>query len=140
LMPFMSRAGRSKCNCSYLKQGSLAILFLETAPPSRVFALVNVLTAGVNNPFALLDITNCPHHLARVGKKDVRHIANIVMPLIKQMESELDVHNKKCPRIVDLVFFDGGSNVQNAGKILKAFNPSITVGHGAEHVVSLFFF
>jgi hypothetical protein len=55
------------------------------------------------------------------------------------MELELDVHNKKCPGIVDLVFFYGASNVQNAGKILKAFNPCITVGHGAEQVVSLFF-
>ncbi len=62
------------------------------------------------------------------------------MPLIKQMESELDVHNKKCPGIVDHVFFDGASNIQNTGEILKAFNPCITIGHGAEHVVSLFFF
>ena len=69
-------------------------------------ALMNVLAAGVNNPFALLDITNCTHHLARWGKKDARYIANIVMPLIKQMESELDVHNKKFPGIVDHVFFD----------------------------------
>jgi hypothetical protein len=37
------------------------------------------------------------------------------------------------------VFFDGASNVQNSGQILQAFNPRITVGHGAEHVVSLFF-
>jgi hypothetical protein len=31
------------------------------------------------------------------------------------------------------------SNVQNAGEILRAFTPRITVGHGAKHVVSLFF-
>ena len=71
----------------------------------KSIALVNVFAAGVNNPFALLDITNCTHHLARWGKKDARYIANIVMPLIKQMELELDVHNKKCPGIVDIVFF-----------------------------------
>ena len=40
---------------------------------------------------------------------------------------------------VDLVFFDGTSNVQNAGRILQARYPRITVGHGAEHVVSMFF-
>jgi hypothetical protein len=58
------------------------------------------------------------------------------------MEGEDDVHNKKLWGIVDLVFFDGASNVQNAGKILRAYNPQIlTVGHhGAEHVVSLFFY
>jgi hypothetical protein len=37
-----------------------------------------------------------------------------------------------------LVFFDGASNVQNAGKIMKAFNPCITVGHSAKHVVFVF--
>ena len=65
------------------------------------------------------------------------HIAKIIMPLIDLIHSEHDVHNKKSPRIVDLVFFDGSSNVQNAGEILRIFNPRITVGHGAEHVVSL---
>ena len=49
------------------------------------------------------------------------------------------MHKKTYSGLVDLVFFDGASNVQNAGKILRAFNPRITVGHGAEHVVSLFF-
>ena len=102
-------------------------------------ALVNVLAAGVNNPFALLDIADCTNHLAIGGKKDAKYIADIVKPLITQMESELDIHNKRSPGIVDLVFFDGASNVQNAGQILQAFNPRITVGHGAEHVVSLFF-
>ena len=62
------------------------------------------------------------------------------MPLIKQIESEvLDVNGKKSPGVIDLVFFDGASNVQNAGEILRAYNWRITVGHGAEHVVSLFF-
>lgn len=102
-------------------------------------ALVNVLAAGVNNPFALLDIADCTGHLATGGKKDATYIADIVKPLITQMEKELDVHNKRSPGIVDLVFFDGASNVQNAGRILQAFNPRITGGHGAEHVVSLFF-
>ena len=101
--------------------------------------LVNILAAGVNNPFALLDIVDCTKHCALGGKKDARYLADIVKPLITKMESERDMHNRRCTGIVDLVFFDGASNVQNAGKILQAFNPRITVGHGAEHVVSLFF-
>jgi hypothetical protein len=41
------------------------------------------------------------------------------MPLMKQIESEkLDVNGKKSPGVIDLVFFDGASNVQNAGEIL----------------------
>jgi hypothetical protein len=35
--------------------------------------------------------------------------------------------------------FDGASNVQNSGKLVSITYPRITVVHGAEHVVSLFF-
>ena len=105
----------------------------------KTVPLLNVLAAGVNNPFALLDIADCTNHLAQGGMKDAKHIANIIHPLIAQLESEVDDHNRLCFGIVDLVFFDGASNVQNAGELLRVKHPRITVGHGAEHVVSLFF-
>ena len=105
----------------------------------KTVPLLNVLAAGVNNPFALLDIVDCTNHLAQGGMKDATHIANIIHPLIAQLESETDDHNRLCVGIVDLVFFDGASNVQNAGELLRVKHPRITVGHGAEHVVSLFF-
>jgi hypothetical protein len=101
--------------------------------------LVNVLAAGVNNPFALLDIADCTSHMAKGGKKDAKYIAQIVQPMIMKMESEEDVNKNKNRGIVDIVFFDGASNVQNAGVILQTMNPRITLCHGAEHVVSLFF-
>jgi hypothetical protein len=87
----------------------------------------------------LLEIADCTAHLAKEGRKDAKYIAKIVMPLIQLMESEEDIHKKRYAGLVDLVFFDGASNVQNAAKILRVFNPCITVGHSAEHVVSLFF-
>jgi hypothetical protein len=93
----------------------------------KTVPLVNVLAACINNPFALLKITNCTVHLAEGGKKDAKYIAKIIMPLIQQMESEEDMHKKTSPEIVDLVFFDGASNIQNAGKILWAFNPHIAL-------------
>jgi hypothetical protein len=105
----------------------------------KTVPLVNVLAACVNNPFALLEIADCTAHLSKGGKKDAKYIAKIIMPLIQLMESEEDVHKKRYSRLIDFVFFDGASNIQNAGKILWAFNPRITVGHGAKHVVSLFF-
>jgi hypothetical protein len=37
------------------------------------------------------------------------------------------------------VIFDGASNVQKAGQLLEAKFPNISVIHGAEHVVSLFY-
>jgi hypothetical protein len=51
----------------------------------------------------------------------------------------MQIEKKEKYGVVDLLMFNGASNVQNAGKILKTLNPCITVGHGAEHVVSLFF-
>ena len=70
----------------------------------KTVPLVNVLAAGVNNPFALLDIADCTDHLSSGGKKDAMHIAKIIMPLIELIHSEHDVHNKKSPGIVNLVF------------------------------------
>jgi hypothetical protein len=105
----------------------------------KTVPLVNVLASCVNNLFALLEIADCTAHLAKGGKKDAKYIDKIIMLLIQLMESEEDMHKKTYSGLVDLVYFDGASNVQNAGKILRAFNPRITVGQGAEHVVSLFF-
>jgi hypothetical protein len=104
----------------------------------KTVPLLNVLGAGVNNPFALLDIADCTDHMALGGMKDATHIANCIKPLIEQLEQEMD-GKSKCTGVVDLVFFDGASNVQNAGKLLSIKYSCITVGYGAEHVVSLFF-
>ena len=39
-----------------------------------------------------------------LGNMDTQYIAGIVKPLITQMESEFDIHNKRSPGIVVLVF------------------------------------
>ena len=41
--------------------------------------------------------------------------------------------------LFDCCFFDGASNVQKAGELLSQKYPRLSVFHGAEHVVSLFF-
>ncbi len=48
----------------------------------------------------------------------------------------MEERTRKC---TDLIIFDGGSNVQKAGSHLEAQFPHVSVIHGAEHVVSLFF-
>ena len=102
--------------------------------------LINVLAASPNNPFALLDIVDCTAHLANGGKKDAPYISNMILPLIKMIEGRAENdHSKKKPGLVDLVLFDGASNVVKAGKLLAINHPRITALHGAEHVVSLFF-
>ena len=55
------------------------------------------------------------------------------------MEDKACENNKKHPGAVDLVYFDGASNVQKAGDILKVNYPRMTVCHGSENVVALFF-
>jgi len=78
--------------------------------------------------------------LAGGGKKDAPYISNLILPLIKMIEGKAENdHSKKKPGLVDLVLFDGASNVVKAGKLLAINYPRITALHGAEHVVSLFF-
>jgi hypothetical protein len=42
-------------------------------------------------------------------------------------------------KLIDCGFFDGASNVQNAGAILRVTYPRVTRLHAAEHVPALFF-
>jgi len=70
----------------------------------KTVPLLNVLAAGVNNSFALLDIADCTNHLAMGGMKDASNIANIITSLIAHLEGEVDEHQQKCTGIVDLVF------------------------------------
>jgi hypothetical protein len=85
--------------------------------------LINILAASPNNPFALLDIVDCTAHLAEGGKKDVLYLANMILPHISMMELSRDETNKHCKGVVDLVLFDGASNVQKAGRILAINHP-----------------
>jgi hypothetical protein len=99
-----------------------------------------VLGASPNNSFALLDIIDCTGEMGSGGKKTATYIASLLRPIIKRIEEFRDPITKQShPGVVDLLLFDGASNVQNAGKHLAISNPRITVVHGTEHVVSLFF-
>jgi hypothetical protein len=93
--------------------------------------LINILCAGVDNPAAVLEIVNCSSHLQNGGKKDASYIAGLFNPHLDDLDP-----NKT---LVDLLYFDGASNVQKAGSILGAVYPRVTCLHGSEHVVSLFF-
>ena len=97
---------------------------------------VNMMASGVHNPACVLDIADCTAHVATGGLKDASYLAQLFLPLIEQLEGG---ENGKWKGIVDLLFFDGASNVQNAGRIIMARYPRITLGHGAEHVCALFF-
>jgi hypothetical protein len=99
------------------------------------------LGSSPNNPFALLDIVNCTSEMAKGGEKDAKYIVGLLKPIISRTEETKDPNNQKTDHweVVNLVLFDGASNVQNAGKLVSITYPQITVVYGAEHVVSLFF-
>ncbi len=99
------------------------------------------LGSSPNNPFALLDIVDCTSEMAKGGKKDAKYIAGLLKPIISQIEETKDPNNQKTDQwgVDDLLLFDGARNVQNAAKLASIIYPRITVFHGAEHVVSLFY-
>ena len=93
---------------------------------------MNILASSIHEPAGCLSIVDCSGHLASDGTKDAFFIANLFIPHIKAIET-------KNPKCADLVIFDGASNVQKAGALLEAQFPRLSVIHGAEHVVSLFY-
>jgi hypothetical protein len=107
-------------------QKVLMMIFLEFSP---------------NSPFALLDIVDCTSEMAKGGKKDAKYIAGLLKPIISRIEEAKDPNNQKTDHrgVVDLLLFDDASNVQNAAKLASITYPRITVVHGAEYVVSVFF-
>jgi hypothetical protein len=84
---------------------------------------------------------DCTSEMAKGGKKDAKYIAGLLKPIISRIEETKDPNNHKTDHrgVVALVLFDGASNVQNAAKLVSISYPRITVVHGADHVVSLFF-
>jgi hypothetical protein len=93
--------------------------------------LTNILAAGVHMPVHVLERSNATKHMEGGGKKDARCIASLVRPHIDRIE-------EKARWTVDLVAFDGASNVQIGGEILLAAYPRATLIHGTKHVISLF--
>ncbi len=101
--------------------------------------LVNILAASPNNPSALLEIVDCTSQMAIGGKKDATYLASIVTPYKTAIEAHANTRHQKYQAVVDLVQYNGTSNVQLSGRILARHHPRITICHRAEHAVSLFF-
>jgi hypothetical protein len=99
------------------------------------------LGSSPNNPFALLDIVDCTSEMAKSGKKVAKYFAGLLKPITSWIEQSKGSNNQKTHHreVVDLLLFDGASNVMNDGKLVSIIYPHIIIVHGAEHVVSLFF-
>jgi hypothetical protein len=94
--------------------------------------LINILAGGVHNQSGVLEIVDCTAHVQAGGKEDAGYIANLFLPHLSTFEVKKEDS-------VDLVIFDGASNVQKAGEIIAAHFPRVTILHGTEHVIALFY-
>ena len=70
-------------------------------------------------------------HLADEIKKYGTLICNRFLNHMKEIDPS--------KKLSDIVMFDGALNVQLTGRLLKAHYPKLTVMHGVEHTVLLFF-
>lgn len=93
--------------------------------------LVNIFAAALYCPAVLINIIDCTEQLVAGEKKDGAFISSLFLPIIEALDD--------LKQWADIVFFDGGSNFQLAGRIIQAKFPRITVVHGLEHVLSLVF-
>ena len=100
------------------------------------YPLVNFLGAGVYCQFFVLNIFYWTGHCKEGKKKDAPDIANFFLPILKDLEKR-NPEGKFNVGIIDLVLFDGATDVQNDGNIMSMRYPRITVIHGTEHVVWL---
>ena len=96
------------------------LLFLgDGVTISRVPLLKNFVS-GRNLPVSVLELVDCQGHLADGGIKIGTFICNIFLDHFKI----IDPHKS----IIDVIMFDGDSNVQLAGELLKINYPKIGTG------------
>ena len=113
------------------ESGIFGFLFRgDGATISRV-PLLDILVSGKNIPVAVLELVDCQGHLAYCGTKNATFLCNRFLDHFNR----IDPHKS----IIDVIMFDGASNVQLAGELLKILYPKIAVMRGVVHTVSLFF-
>ena len=140
LLDTIHHGSYNKAVQSLLKEArTFGVVVYGDAATVGKFPLFNFLGAGVNNPYALLAIIDQSDQAATGKKKDASYVAQLALPIIAKLEAQEDHLNRKHAGIVDMLAFDGAKQVQNAGDIIAQHYPRITVVHGAEHAVSLFF-
>ena len=116
-----------------LKEANVyGVTFFGDGATVKKSPLINILASSVHLPVGCLRIVDCTDHLESDGRKDAAYISELFLPHITEMEEQ-------SPKCTDLVIFDGASNVQKAGSLLEAKFPHLSVIHGAEHVISLFY-
>ena len=121
-----------KSNLAMIKnlEEIFGLLFLGNSATLSRCPLLNIL-ASAKKPVAVLEIVYFQGHLTDGNKKDGTFICNILLNHMKEIDP--------AKKLTDIVIFDGASNVQLSGRILKLYDPKFTFMRGVEQTVSLFF-
>ena len=114
-----------------LESGTYGLSMFGDGATVRKMPLINILLAGVHNPACVVRIADCTEALQAGATKDASFIARLFLTVMKEIDPTKE--------LIDVLYFDGASNVQKAGKILALHYPRVTCLHGAEHVIALFF-
>ena len=124
---------KMESNLSLIKKYSdiFLLLFLGDGATISRIPLMDILVSGNNLPVAVLELFDFQGHLSDGGEKDGTFICNIFLEHMRK----IGPHKS----ITDVAMFDGDSNVQLAGELLKIHYPNISVMCGVEHTVALFF-
>ncbi len=69
---------------------------------------------------------DCTSEKAKGGEKDAKYIAGLLKPILSRIEETKDPNNQNTDHrgVVDLLLFDGASNVQNAAKLASSPTPT----------------
>ena len=107
------------------------MLFLGDGATISRIPLSNILVLGKYLPVSALELVDFQGHLANGGEKDGTFICNISIEQIQKIDPYKS--------ITDVFMFDGATDIQLAGELLKTHYPKVSVMCGVEPTVSLFF-
>ena len=97
----------------------------------RKLPLLNVLGLPANSPPVVLKVKDSTPQLRLGRKKDAKYVSECFLKHLKELDPT--------KTLVDLLFFDGASNMQIAGEVIGAICPIIACLHGVEHSIALVF-
>ncbi len=110
---------------------TFGVTWLGDGSTIKQMPLLNMRALCGEEPPVVISIFDFSDHMSEWGEKDAEYIGQ----LFKNKVSEFD----PLSAWTNTVFFDGASNVQNAGEILCATYSQEFCFHGEKHGLSLFF-
>jgi len=107
-------------------QSQYGLSILGDGATIKKMPLFNILVASASDAPWVLGVVDCHKYIARGFIKNHTTIAKSCIPYMEKIDPD--------KRLIDLIMFDGASNMVKAGSDLCTIFPRATVIHGAEHI------